>query len=446
LVFVFSFIPVLRSQYWQIDDLMKIKPSGIGTQRVDTTVAVFLPMPFSQANFADLSQLKKIPSPASVYSVHLVYTRFREVDSFNQPKLNFFRFTELQKIYPAIFEDSEVEWKVLEQREAKTKDRAARCFHGFVLYLKNEPPPELLKREISTMTNIIDSYRDTLVWIPEKIDWKVKRRKVETGYYVPRNEKKRKAGEKYTSSGIWFREPEYEVFYDSSIRKKTGGYWQKTGRFDTSTFRGTDEFNFLTRRKWSPKMAVVTDVTGSMGPFSTQVMLWLKYNSEILKQGRFAFFNDGNGTPDPFKRIGSSGGIYFAPTGNFDSVFSVMKYTMSKGLGGDIPENNLEAVLKTLQHWPDTDTVLLIADNQAAVKDMALLSKIDKPVSVMVCGMFNNIHPDYVNIAKTTGGKLFVLDTEISNLKGLQSGTRILIGGKWFEWRKGTFVSAAGWH
>jgi hypothetical protein len=433
-----AYAPVL-AQKTSIDNLMKIRPVAIGYQKVDTFTAVYLPMRFAEADFITTHQLKKIPGPDVVYSVNLVYTRYRDVDSFNQPKLNYHRFKALEKVYPEIFAQSDVQWNVLEQRGATTKNKAEKSYHGFVIYLKNAVPKDMVDKEIKKISDAVDSYKDTLVWVPEKIEYKIKRRKVETGYYLPNNEKKRKAGEKYSSKSIWFREPEMVVKYDSTIKKKSGGYWKKIGKYDTSVFKGTDEFDFLTRRKWSPKMAVVADVTGSMSPFSTQIMLWLKYSPEVLKQGRFAFFNDGDAVPEPFKKIGSTGGIYFAGTPDFDSIYAVLKQTMYKGLGGDIPENNLEAVIKTLNRWPDTDTILMIADMNAPVKDISLLPQIKKPVSVMLCGTSFAVPKDYIDIVKATGGKLYMLNTEISNLKGLYSGQRIEIGGHLFEWNKNTF-------
>lgn len=187
-------------------------------------------------------------------------------------------------------------------------------------------------------------------------------------------------------------------------------------------------------------MAVVTDVTGSMSSYATQVMLWLKYRPEVLAEGRFVFFNDGDAMPDMLKRIGSTGGIHFASTNLYDSVYNVMEETMRKGTGGDIPENNIEAVLATLNHWPDIDTVLLIADNDAPVKDMTLLGKIKKPVSVMVCGATEKIHRDYIDIAKNTGGKLFVLNTELSSLQKLNNGSEVVIKGRKFEYKDGSLV------
>jgi hypothetical protein len=434
-------ISALQAQKVSIDWLMTLKPVGIGTQKVIPYPGmIYLPMPFSSPVFKDVSQLNDIPSPDRIHSVALVYTRFREVDTFNQPKLNFYRFQNLKKVYPAVFEDTSIQWKIMEQRQATEKEDAMKCFHGFIILLKNEPPKILIEKELSMMKSVIDSYHDSLTWIPEKIDWKVKRVKVETGYYLPVNKKKRKQGMRYSSSFLGMREKEYRTRKDSTIRKKTGGYYAKKGFFDTTIFKDVDEYNFLISRRWSKKMAVVADVTGSMSPYSTQVMLWLKNRPEILKDGRFVFFNDGDAKPDMLKRIGSTGGIHFAASTHYDSVYMAMNRAMRAGTGGDIPENNIEAVLETLKHWPDTDTILLIADNEASVKDISLLKKVKKPVSVMLCGATEKIHKDYIEITRVTGGRLFVLSTELAEMKKWQTGTEVKIRGKKYEYKNGELV------
>jgi hypothetical protein len=96
--------------------------------------------------------------------------------------------------------------------------------------------------------------------------------------------------------------------------------------------------------------------------------------------------------------------------------------------------------LETLKKWPDTDTVLLVADNEAAVKDISLLNKVKKPVSVMLCGASSVVHKDYIDIAKTTGGRLFVLNTELAELQKMQVGTVVNISGKKYEYRSGQLV------
>ena len=431
----------LFAQKVSIDRLMAIKPIGIGTQKVIPYPGMFyLPMPFSSAEFKDVSQLNDIPSPDKIHSVALVYTRFREVDTFNQPKLNYYRFQNLKKVYPAVFDDTSIQWKIMEQRQATEKEDAMKCFHGFIILLKNEPPKILIEKELSMMKSVLDSYHDSLNWVPEKITWKVKKVKEETGLYLPVNKNKEKQGIRYTSSFLGIRKKEYKTRRDSIVLKKTGGYYAKKGYFDTSVFKNVHEYNFLISRRWSKKMAVVTDVTGSMGPYSTQVMLWLKNRPEILLQGRFVFFNDGDAKPDMLKKIGSTGGIHFAASTHYDSVYMAMDRTMRAGTGGDIPENNIEAVLETLRHWPDTDTVLLIADNEASVKDISLLKNVKKPISVMLCGATDKIHKDYIEITKTTGGRLFVLSTELADMKKWQVGTEVLIRGKKYEFRNGELV------
>jgi hypothetical protein len=431
----------LQAQKVSIDKLMLLSPVGIGTQKVIPYPGmIYLPMPFSSAEFKDVSQLDDIPSPDRIHSVALIYTRFREVDTFNQPKLNYFRFQNLKKVYPAVFEDTSIQWKIMEQRQATEKEDAMKCFHGFIILLKNEPPKVLIEKELSLIKSVIDSYHDSLTWVPEKITWKVKKVKEETGLYIPVNKNKKKQGVRYTGSFLGMREKEYKIRRDSTVLKRTGGYYARKGYFDTSVFKNVHEYNFLISRRWSNKMAVVADVTGSMSPYSTQVMLWLKNRPEVLLNGRFVFFNDGDAKPDMLKRIGSTGGIHFASTTNYDSVYLAMDRTMRAGTGGDIPENNLEAVVETLRRWPDTDTVLMIADNEASVKDMSLLKNIKKPVSVMLCGATGKIHKDYIEITKTTGGRLFVLSTELSEMKKWQNGTEMLLGGKKFEYRNGELI------
>lgn len=439
-IFVIIYAVSLHGQSVRVEDLMRIKPVGIGTVKPDTNTAIFLPMPFSSAKFITTYPLKKLPGVSSIFGIDLVYTRFREVDTFNQPELNRHRFEALKSLLPEIYQHPDIQWRVLEQRDATSKENAAKCFHGFIIYLKNEVPDSVSKSEVSVIKTIIDSYKDSLIWIPEKIEWKVKKVHVETGNYLPRNEKKKKAGIVYHSRGIWFRKPETVIRRDSSIRRKTGGYYKKISRFDSSFFRGTREFNLLTKRKWSKGMAVVTDVTGSMTPYSAQVLLWLKYNPEILKQGKFVFFNDGDNKPEAWKKTGSTGGIYFAATDQFDSVLNVLVKAMSAGTGGDLPENDLEAISEALKRWPDTDTVLLVADNQAAIKDISLLKNIHKPVSVLVCGAGSFIHGDYIKLTTATGGKLFALEQEVKNLKGIKTGTRIQIGTATYEFQKGSLI------
>lgn len=428
-----------------IEGLMKLRPISIG--QLDPTkdsINLVLPMPFSQAQFSDLKKLKNLPPVNKVFSVYLFYTRYRESDSFSQPQLNESRFKELKQYYPEIFNTEKVIWSVIEQTTAKTKVDAGKVFHGFVIYLKSEELLEKIEEDKKIIDHIINSYSDTLIYIPEVKTFKVKKKKTGTGEFIPRSKKKRDAGIVYTKKSIWNRNEKTITKLDTKFTIKSKGHWQRKARFDSSLLNNSNEFKMLTSKKWSPKTTVVMDVTGSMGPYIVQVLLWMKYNPEIVKQGRFLFFNDGDNMPDQLKKTGSTGGLYPIVSGSFDSIKSVMTTAMSNGQGGDIPENDIEALLEAQKKWPETDTMLLIADNEAPVKDITLLKNIKKPVNVMICGAVQSTNPQLFSIAKETGGKLLIGDASIANLRSFKNGDIIEIKGDKWKFKENVFIKISG--
>ncbi len=411
-----------------IESLLKLKGYPIPTHPTnpDSNI-IFLPMPFGSAEFVSSVKAIKLPPATEVYAVHLVYTRFRQVDTFNQPKLNEYRFKNLQAIYPNLFEQKDVIWRVFEQSQAKTQKDAEKLFHGFVIYLKPKTDKVAVKSEIDRMDKIVKSYRDTQVFVPEKIIWKVRKRKEETGYYLPRNKNKRRAGIKYSSSGIFFRDKEYRTIKDSIPGKRIPAHRETVGIFDTFGLKNTVEYRLLTTKEWPGKIAVVADVTASMAPFNTQVMLWLRFAKVPLENGKFIFFNDGNNTPDALKVMGKSGGLYPVQSNNFDTVYQTMRKAMAAGQGGDIPENNIEALLAAQKKWGDVDSILMIADGRAPVKDFPLLKNLSKPVNIILCGWIDYmpIYDSYIQIAAKTKGKIYTQDGVFEDLHLLKKGTTI---------------------
>ena len=100
---------------------------------------------------------------------------------------------------------------------------------------------------------------------------------------------------------------------------------------------------------------------------------------------------------------------------------------MKAGDGGDLPENNIEAVLRTIKKWPQVDTILMIADELAPVKDMALLKYVKIPVTIIVCSHFGNgnIPKDYVKIAQFTKGGILTPSGMIRIPKNMRNGNFI---------------------
>jgi hypothetical protein len=173
--------------------------------------------------------------------------------------------------------------------------------------------------------------------------------------------------------------------------------------------RDSTVISVLDRNPGWQDMLVVMDWTGSMYQFGAQVVIWHKHHQlgDLSRVRHFVFFNDGNNKPDWQKKPGRTGGVYRAKSADLEELVSTMEYVMKKGNGGDNPENDLEALLTSLQYLEGFQEVILIADNKSAVRDMSLLSKIDRPVRVIACDVQNGqVHPHYLQLAKATGGSI----------------------------------------
>lgn len=436
-------LTLLTAAFVQVDaqvkpiEIISNKPYVIGLHPSDTGHLVLnLSMPFASSQFKSEVYKLKLPAATEVHAIHLVYTRYKQVDTFNQPKLNLRRLNNLNTLWPDLFKQNDIQWRVFEQKNPKTLEAAEECYHGFVVYLKNRPPKKETEREIAKIDRIVDSYKDTQIWVPEQVSYRIRKREVETGYYLPHSNDKKRKHIKYTSAGLWFRKKETRIIRDSIPLKRISGHFERTGFFDTFGLRNTDEFKALTRKDWGGKFAVLVDVTGSMTPYTAQVMLWMKHSKNCLDNGRVVFFNDGNETPDMLKRIGFAGGLHFAESHVFDTVYRAMQTAMRRGDGGDIPENNIEALIAAQKRWTHIDSFIMIADNHAAIKDISLIKQVTKPVNIILCGATDKIHPHYVELAAKTNGILYTLDAEVADLNKLKLGGRIDIGKSVFEYRK----------
>lgn len=206
---------------------------------------------------------------------------------------------------------------------------------------------------------------------------------------------------------------------------------------DTSMFR---VFNKCIKFK---EELVCVDLTGSMSPYYLQVFLWfqLKKNKNPIN---FSFFNDGDATPDHLKRTGKVGGVYLCKTNSFDSIVGCAYKCISRGSGGDAPENNIEAAIKGLNKFPKTKEMIMIVDNWADMRDYTLMSEINIPVRVIVCGsswpgMKKTINTQYLDLAKRTGGSLHTMEEDIEDLAKLKEGETVIVGGEKYQIKGGKF-------
>ncbi|MFT3682770.1 MAG: hypothetical protein QM791_21105 [Ferruginibacter sp.] len=197
-------------------------------------------------------------------------------------------------------------------------------------------------------------------------------------------------------------------------------YFEKTGNTVCAAL-------YRNRGKWKSKM-IVTDVTGSMYPYMREVCLWHLLELIEKKKSSYTFFNDGDNMPDYYKKTGNTGGIYFSLSNAADSMIKTMYYAMSKGDGGDIPENDIEALLKAAEHMPSRTELILVADNLSPVKDIRLLEQLNVPVRVILCGTAGTwVTTDYLEIAYNTGGSIHTIEEDIDNLSLKHDGESLII-------------------
>ena len=132
------------------------------------------------------------------------------------------------------------------------------------------------------------------------------------------------------------------------------------------------------------------------------------------------FFNDGDGKWDNEKEIGQTGGIYAVEGFDHDSILAVMERVSYGGSGGDHRENDLEAVQEAMDLFPEADEFVLIADNSGPVRDIKLLKEIERPVRIILCGVYHDKYEtDYLNIAYRTGGSVHTKDRDLNDLADL---------------------------
>ncbi|HYG16705.1 MAG TPA: hypothetical protein VEC12_13195 [Bacteroidia bacterium] len=430
------------AQGMTIDELIKYKQDTIGTY--DTAALadnqVFLAMDFA-------SPVIKNPLPAYwldgkyIYKVELVYTAYRQSETFEQPRLNRNRLEELKKMLPGIFTEFMVDWKFIAQKSATEEAGARKLFHGFIIsYIERDMLT--ITDESGYMQNVLnnDSLGQTKIVVKER--YKIKKRREYTGMYFPRNKKKRKEGVTYDKKG-WFREKHYYLEPDT-----IGTYYDTTLLFEPGPFAGefvrnhldTTFFTVMERNNWK-KVLVVCDVTGSMSPYSTQVLVWHKLYFNAGRSCGYVFFNDGNDTPDTKKVMGKTGGLYFSAGNAIKAVEDTALRAMHSGGGGDVAENNIEAILGAVKKFPDCDEIIMIADNWADMKDFKLAKQVKKPVHVILCGVGSYpLNPQYLELARMTKGSVHTLESDITVLSKMNNGQTVDIDKYRYLLKSGKFT------
>lgn len=195
------------------------------------------------------------------------------------------------------------------------------------------------------------------------------------------------------------------------------------------------------RHDWKRKL-IVCDVTGSMSPYVSELLLWLKLNYEHEKNAQFVFFNDGDNMADENKKPGQTGGVYFIKPNSYTELLNFAAMVSAKGYGGDAPENNIEALMKAIKSAKDYDEIIMVADSRAAINDLAIIDNINKPVRTILCGIEDHsfIEPDYLLLAWKTKGSIHTIESDIENIAKLMEGQSISYFGNKYTLQNGRFI------
>ena len=372
-----------------------------------------------------------------VTAVDLVFTDYPSAADL--VKLNTQRFKNLFAKYPGLASDNTIAWKLVRQTDGAAKDAAFDLFHGFVIYYR----PLQNKATIKT----------DLIKLKELLAPATSSRKRKDGFVTGDTTELRKQYEidDYTTVlklpvdealkflGIDKREKIIYKNYDSLfvyLKPSTDSTEKRTIKppADSTVIKVFD------RMQWN-NMLVVADVTASMYPYTGQLLYWLKLHEDERRIKQFVFFNDGDDKDDAVKTPGNTGGIYTTGSSVFEVVEQLVFKTMSNGNGGNIPEDNIEAVLKGSTACNNCSAVIMIADNASAVSDMVLLKQLNKPVHIILCGVYESINTDYLNIARSTGGSVHTATEDLEQLIDLKEGEKIIIHNKTYKIVNGKFTT-----
>jgi len=392
----------------KIEEILKIKVELVNKIDIKSgEYFIYLKNDFAKSSIINTQDYEKIRN-STITKIQLVYTQYKESDKFDQTKLNRSRLQSLYDLDAKLFDNNLIDWNIICQTQCKNKDEGTLYFHGFIIYYKPEQTETTIKEEVTIFETVLKSIDEVLESKTEILDSSLD----SLEYKVP--------------SLKW---SDYsDLIYSPSFDKYT------TGQKDTVVL------SVLERNKEWKNSLVVIDVTGSMSPFYTQLFVWLKLNENINNIKYVVCFNDGDSKETKNKKVGQTGGIYMSENNDFDALKTLLLSTIAKGCGGDAPENNIEAIIKSTEKYNDFEQIILIADNFANMRDYELISKLNKPVRVVMCGAWNIINTQYLDLARETNGSIHTIESDINNLFDISEGKTIKINEVVYVIEKGKFV------
>ncbi|PIQ14717.1 MAG: hypothetical protein COW67_12255 [Flavobacteriales bacterium CG18_big_fil_WC_8_21_14_2_50_32_9] len=375
---------------------------------------LLIEMPFAKAIILNKEQKKQLQERV-VIKVALVYTHYRASATFNQIELNKKRLLELKKLVPELFAFPVWKYELIGQTDGNSTEECNKMFHGFVItfrplstdiYAAQES--NYVKQLVSNLSTIDSLAKDTT---PKPFHIKTR---WDNGYVY---------------DTIWGEEKKID-FYPSP----------PPNPYLASLQEDSTVLNAFSRNKNWTNFIVVTDATGSMSPYYSQVLTWLRgqFNNENARL--FVFFNDGNRKPSDKKLPLETGGIYVTTERSYEMVSQTINKCISGGAGGgETKENDVEAMLLGLKHYPEAKNIVLIADNYERMRDYEFMNKINIPVHIFLCGADRFVNLQYLDLARVTKGSIHLTNEDVFELDKLKEGETILINEREYVLTNGKF-------
>ncbi|PKP49265.1 MAG: hypothetical protein CVT95_03615 [Bacteroidetes bacterium HGW-Bacteroidetes-12] len=376
---------------------------------------VLIEMPFAKEIILNKEQKKQLQERVIV-KIELVYTRFKTSEKFNQTELNKKRLLELKKLVPEVFDFPVWEYQLISQNNGNSREECSKMFHGFIITFRPlstdayaQQESDYVKQLVSNLSKIDSLAKDTT---PKPYHIKTR---WENGYVY---------------DTIWGEEKKID-FYPPP----------PPNPYLASLKEDSTVLNAFSRNKNWTNFIVVTDATGSMSPYYTQVLTWLRQQLNNENARLFVFFNDGDRKPSDKKLLLETGGIYVTTERSYEMVSQTINKCISGGAGGgETKENDVEAMLLGLKHYPEAKNIVLIADNYEKMRDYEFMDKITIPVHIFLCGADRFINLQYLDLARVTKGSVHTKNEDIYNLYQLKEGEVVTIENRDYMLKNGVFT------
>lgn len=373
---------------------------------------LLIKMPFAQQVILNPEQ-QRLLTKCVVLEVQLVYTKYRTSKNFNQKGLNVKRLQSLKKLVPTLFDNPLWDFKLVGQTNGNSREECDEMFHGFIITYRPDNDTSMFSQEINYLKQLTETLTDST--LDDSVFSGIKTRWDDRVGYI--------------HDSVWVKKKPKELtpidlFYDQSL------------------YQDSTVLQVLNRnQKWKNKL-IVTDVTGSMSPYTAQVFVWIKQQAKQQKDTYFVFFNDGNWTDSSKKKPMKTGGIYGIRDKHINKIMLRAIRAMENGSGGgESLENDVEAMVKGLNDHPSTKHIVLIADNYESMRDYAFMDQITKPVHVVLCGADHRINVQYLDLALKTGGSVHTKTTDLIKLDRMKNGKPFEVDGKTYFYKNSQFHS-----